>query len=262
MRNEIHLTLGTFSYRQSANILVLENPHITEDKRTLDMNKPELKAGMPLDIIFENEVNRPKAHYMKAVVYDFDNHAVTISQTSPALNKHFLNRRLLITFLVTIENRILRFGFAGLLADLISDYSMSSGTTVEALRIKKLAAPEPTDFRMYFRVRPPANSDLILFLEEQKVSLLDISIGGAKFTYPKRYTFQPGENVKFKLIINEDFFSIDGVIRNVREPYLTATNKNVQYVSVEFRHDDKKMETALGKAILEIERSLLSKGQI
>ena len=217
---------------------------------------------MSLDIVFENEVNHPKAHYMKAVIYDYDRNLITISQTSPALSRHFLNRRLLITFLVTIENRILRFGFPGLLADLISDYAMSSGITAEALLIKKLSDSEPTDFRMYFRVRPPLNSDVSLFLEEQKVNLLDISIGGAKFTYPKRYAFQLGETAKFKLIISEEIFNIDAVVRNVREPYVTAANKNMQYVSVEFRHDNKKMETALGKAILEIERSLLSKGQI
>lgn len=226
------------------------------------MNKPELKAGMPLDIVFENEVNQPKAHYMKAVVYDYNKNIVTISQTSPALTKHFLNRRILITFLVNIENRILRFGFPGLLTDLISDYAMASEITVEALWIKKLAEPEPTDFRLYFRVKPPSNTDLFLFLEEQKVSLLDISIGGAKFTYSKNHFFRIGDNVKFKLLIGEAIFNIDAVVRNVREPDLSATNRNIQYISVEFRHDDKKMEAALGKSIIDIERGLLSKGKM
>jgi len=224
------------------------------------MNKPELKAGMPLDIVFENEINQSNAHYMKAVVYDFNNNFITISQTSPALNKRFLNRRVLTTFLVNIEHRVLRFGFPGLLADLIGDYPMSSGNTVEALLIKKLAQPEPTDFRMYFRVKPPLNTDLSLFLEEEKVNLLDISIGGAKFTYPKRHIFLPGETVKFKLIIGEAIFNIDAGVRNVREPYIAAANKNIQYVSVQFQHDDKKMEASLGKAILDIERNLLAKG--
>jgi len=226
------------------------------------MNKPELRAGMPLDIIFENEINQPNAHYLKAVVYDYHHNIVTISQTSPALNKRFLNRRVLTTYLVNIENRILRFGFAGLLTDLISDYAMSSDKTAEALLIKKLAQPEPTDFRMYFRVRPPSNTDICLFLEEQKVSLLDISIGGAKFTYPKRQIFNPGETVKFRLIVHETIFNIDASIRSVREPYSVGTNNNMQYVSVEFHHDDKKMETSLGKAIMGIERNLLTEGKI
>jgi hypothetical protein len=226
------------------------------------MYKPELKAGMPLDIVFENEANQPNAHYLKAVIYDYDKSFITISQTSPALTKHFLNRRILITFLVNIESRILRFGFSGQLMDLISHYAMASEKTAEALLIKKLSEAEPTDFRMYFRIKPPSNADLCLFLAEQKVSLLDISIGGAKFTYPKNYSFQLGETIKFKLVIRQAIFNIDATVRNVRGPDLSATNRRIQFVSVEFRHHDKKMESSLGKAIIDIERSLLAEGKM
>jgi hypothetical protein len=228
----------------------------------LIMHKPKLKPGMPLDIVFVNELNQPNAHYMKAVVYDFDQNIITLSQTTPALTTRFLNRRILITFLMHIQNRVLRFGFPAQLVDLISDYSMSAGHSVEALLAKKSGEPEPTDFRMYFRVKPPSNTDLCLFMEEQKVSLLDISIGGAKFIYPKRYFFRTGESMTFKLIIGISSFNVDAVVRTVREPDMSAANKNLQYVSVEFRHDDKTMEAALGKSIMEIERSLLCEGKM
>lgn len=226
------------------------------------MHKPELRAGMPLDIIFENEIDRTDAHYMKAVVYDCGNKFITISQTSPALTTHFLNRRVLTTFLAHTKNRLLRFGFTGQLYDLITDYTMSSGKTAEALRIKKLNEPAPVDFRMYFRVTPPSETELRLFLEEERVSLLDISIGGAKFTYPKKYFFLPGDSVKFKLLIGNAVFDIDASVRSVRQPDIFVNNRSIQYVSVEFRIDDKKIETSLGQAILNIERSLLSKGTI
>lgn len=224
------------------------------------MKKPELKPGTPLDIVFENEINRPNAHYMKAVVYDNDKSFLTISQTSPALGKRFLNRRIITTYLVKNENRVLRFGFPGVLALIQNDYAMSSGNIVEALLIKPLADPEPTDFRMYFRVRPPSSTDLSLFLEEQKVNLLDISIGGAKFTCPRRYVFRTDETIKLKLIIGETIFHVDAAVRNVRDSFAGSAAHNLQHVSVEFRPDDKKMEAALGKAIMEIERSLLSRG--
>ena len=226
------------------------------------MQKPDIKAGTPLDIVFENEINKPNAHYLKAVVYDCHNDRIIISQTSPALNKHFLNRKVLVTFLLRIENRILRFGFAGLLSDLISDYAMSSEKTTEALLIKKLHPPEPTDFRLYFRVTPPSGTDLSLYLEEKKVSLLDISLGGAKFMYPKSHIFQPGETVKFKLLIAETVFNVDAVVRNVRVPFSSKTPGSVQHVSVEFDHNDKGMESSLGRAIMDIERSLLTKGTV
>ena len=226
------------------------------------MRTPQLKAGTNLDIIFENEIDKSNAHYLKAVVYDYEDDLITISQTSPALNRNFLERRILVTFLVNIEGRILRFGFPARLIDLIATYQISSGKDVEALQIQKYTDPSPVDFRMYFRVRLPSQSDLSLFLKEEKVNLLDISIGGAKFTYPKRYIFRPADPVKCTLIIGATIFNVNARVRSVKTPSEVAANKNLQYVSVEFSHDDKKLEASLGKAILDIERGLLSEGKI
>ncbi|PKN06324.1 MAG: hypothetical protein CVU72_05070 [Deltaproteobacteria bacterium HGW-Deltaproteobacteria-7] len=217
---------------------------------------------MPLDIIFENEIDNKNAHYMKAVVYDCESKFITVSQTSPALTTHFLKRRVLTTFLAHSKNRLLRFGFSGLLYDLLANYTISSGQTAEALVIKKLNDLEPVDFRMYFRVTPPSQTDLRLYLKEEKVNLLDVSIGGAKFIYSKNYLFRPNDPVKFKLLIGNSVFDIDALVRSVRPPDIHTGNKNIQYVSVEFRIDDQKMEVSLGQAILNIERSLLSKGAI
>ena len=226
------------------------------------MKIPQLRAGERLDIVLENEIHQSNAHYLKAALYDVEKDMLTISQTSPALGRHFLNRRLRVTYLVRVENRVLRFGFAGRLVDLISDYAIASGKTVEALRIKKEGQAEPADFRMYFRVKPPSASDVCLFWEEEKVNLLDISIGGAKFSYPKSYRFQTGETVSFRLLIDKAVFDVEARVRTVREPQADAANKHIQFVSVEFHHGDPKMEATLGKAIMDIERTLLSHGKM
>ncbi len=226
------------------------------------MQKPEIKAGMPLDIVFANERNQPNAHYMKAVVYERDKNIITISQTSPALTDQFLNRQVVVTFLVKSDQRILRFGFPAKILEINDHYEMSAGNPVTALLIKKTGELEPTDFRMYFRVKPPSSADLSLFLQEQKVTLIDISLGGAKFSFPRRNFFQTGDRVNFKLIIGNASFNIDAVVRNVREPEMSAINRNMQYVSVEFRLDDKTIEASLGRAVLDIERSLLSEGKM
>ena len=78
----------------------------------------------------------------------------------------------------------------------------------------------------------------------------------------KNYLFRPKDPVKFKLLIGGDVFDIDAVVRSVRQPDINTSNRNIQYVSVEFRIDDRKMEVALGQAILNIERSLLSRGKM
>ena len=226
------------------------------------MQTPKLKAGASIDIIFENDIMKSNAHYLKAVVYDYDKDSITISQTSPALNRTFLDRRILVTFLVNIEKRLLRFGFPARLIEHITNYQISSGNNVEALIIKKYADPESVDFRMYFRVRLPSESDLSLFFKEEKVNLIDISIGGAKFTYPKRYIFRSADLVACTLIIGTTIFNVNAKVRSVRTPSEAAANKNLQYVAVEFNHDNKQMDAQLSKAILDIERGLLSEGKI
>lgn len=224
------------------------------------MQTPKLKAGGRVDIVFENEIMKSNAHYLKAVVYDYEKDLITISQTSPALNRTFLDRRILVTFLVSIDRHVLRFGFPARLIDCITDYQISSGNNVEALIIKKFAEPEPVDFRLYFRVRVPSESDLSFFFKEEKVNLLDISIGGAKFSYPKKYIFRSGDLMICRLIIGTAIFNVNAKVRSVRASSAEAAIRNLQYVSVEFNHDNKQMDAQLGKAIVDIERNLLSKG--
>jgi hypothetical protein len=223
---------------------------------------PELKIGTRIDLVFENEINKSNAHYMKALVYDYENNKITISQTSPALNRTFLNRRIMVSFLANVERRVLRFGFPARLIDLITDYQIASSNTVEALVLKQLDEPEQVDFRMHFRVKPPAQSNVNLFFQEEKVNLVDISIGGAKFSYPKANLFRPTDKIKFKLIIGPTIFNVNARVCNVSMPDGYSANKNIQYVSVEFEHDNRLMEAALGRAIIDIERLLLSEGKI
>jgi hypothetical protein len=226
------------------------------------MKAPDLKIGTRVDIVFENEINNSNAHYMKALVYDYEDNKIIISQTSPALNRHFLDRRIMVTFLANVERRVLRFGFPARLIDLIPNYQIASKQEVEALVLQKYEDPESIDFRMYFRVKPHLQSDINLYFQEEKVNIIDLSIGGAKFTCRKDYSFRHGDIVKFKLLIDRSVFNLNGRVCDVVMPYDDSANKNLQYISIEFEYDSKQLEASLGKAIIGIERQLLSEGKL
>lgn len=223
---------------------------------------PELKIGTRVDIVFENEINKSHAHYMKALVYDYEGNNITISQTSPVLNRRFLNRWVLVTFLGNTEKRVLRFGFLARLIDLITDYQIASNKNVEALILKQNGKPELVDFRMHFRVKPPSQSDVSLVFKDEKVNLIDISLGGAKFTYPKSYLFVHGDTIKIKLVVGSAVFNLEARVRNISLPHDFSANKSLQYVGIEFEHDIRQLDAALGKAIIGIERQMLSEGKI
>lgn len=223
---------------------------------------PDLKVGTTVDIVFENEINKSNAHHMKALVYDYEGSKITISQTSPALNRHFLNRRIMVTFLDNADGRVLRFGFAARLMDLITNYEIASSKNVEALVLKQFEKPYQVDFRMYFRIKPPSSSDINLFFQEEKVNLIDISLGGAKFTYPMTYTLSSGAEIKVKLVINSKEFEVKARLRNIQPPHEFSINKALQYACVEFEYDNRQLGTVLGRAIIEIERKMLSEGRL
>ena len=224
--------------------------------------KMELKIGTRVDIVFENEMNKRNAHYLKALVYDYDNDNIVISQTSPPLNRYFLNRRIRVTFLVKVEKSFVRFGFKAQLIDFITEYEISSNKCVEALVLKPCETPVKMDFRMHFRIKPPSQSNIIIFLQGQRVNLIDISLSGAKFTYPKSFLLNKGDVIDATLIIDDREFDIRARVRNIDIPYEYTTKRNIQYVSVEFEYDNIQLEVALGRAIIGIERKMLSEGKI
>lgn len=226
------------------------------------MKTPDLKVGTRVDIIFENEITKSRVHFMKALVYDVEENKIIVSQTSPALGRHFLERPIMVSFLAKIGGRYLRFGFPSKLLDLVGNYKLASGQNVEALVLQQYKKAKLVDFRMFFRVTPQRQGNISLIYKEEKVNLIDISLGGARFTCPLEYSLQNGDEMKFKLLIGSREFGLDTRVREAWVPYNMSANRNLQYVSVEFEYDDKQLESALGKAILEIERHLLSEGKI
>jgi len=239
------------------------NIHQGKVKNKFMANQQFLKPGKKIDIIFENEILQKNAHYLKAVIYDYEGTKIIISQTSPALDMNFINRRILITFLMNNNGRLTRFGFSAVFIDLIKDYEIASKKKVEALIMQQKEEAGPLDFRMYFRVKPPQGSDLSLFHNEEKFNLLDISLGGAKFTHNKKQLFRPADSIDLTLIIGGATFDLKTKVREVWDPDETGfSGTNLQYVSVEFTDINRQMEALLGRAILTIERELLSEGKL
>lgn len=226
------------------------------------MKTPDLKVGARVTIVFENEIDKRNTHYMKALVYDYENDNIIISQTTPALNRHFLNRRVRVTFLVQVEKRFVRFGFRAQLVDLITDYEISSNRYVDALILKQYETPEQMDFRMHFRIKPPLQSRINLFFQEEKINLIDISLGGAQFTCPQSYSFLRGDKINIKLTIDDKEFDLVARVRNIFIPYEYLVHQSIQYVRVGFEYNNMQLETSLGRAIMEMERKLLSEGKI
>lgn len=221
-----------------------------------------LKVGTGVNIVFENEINKKNAHNMRAMVYDYNNSKVVVSQSSPPLTRNFLNRRVVVTFLADFNKHPSRFGFAAQLIDLKADYQISADKGVEALVLKKLEKIHRVDYRMFFRVKLPSKSNINLYFQNKRVNLINISLGGAKFSYPLTHLFRHGEALDLQLIIDSTAFEMKAKVRNLSHPHEFSVNNTLQYVGIEFEGGNRQLEVALGKAIIEIERQMLSEGKI
>jgi len=179
------------------------------------------------------------------------------------MDRHFLDRRVIITFLVNCETRILRFGFPAKLKEVMADYQMASNKDVEALLWEQFAKPKQVDFRMFYRVKQSAASNIRLELKQGTVNLIDISLGGAKFTCSRDYLLRPADEIKINLAVGRTVFNLKarvGDVRTLRDAPISA--RNIQYVSIQFETGNTQMENVLGKAIIEMERQLLSEGKL
>ena len=69
---------------------------------------PVLKVGTGVDIVFEKEINKRNAHYMKALVYDYKSGNVIISQQCPVRNLRDMRIRILNNNKRHLERNIFR----------------------------------------------------------------------------------------------------------------------------------------------------------
>jgi hypothetical protein len=56
---------------------------------------------------------------------------------------------------------------------------------------------------MFYRLEPPGNCGIDIFVNGNKVNILDVSIGGASFSHNKVYPFRVNDEVKIILVVGE-----------------------------------------------------------
>lgn len=99
-----------------------------------------------------------------------------------------------------------RLGFQAPLLEIIPDYQVAPGYRAPVLIFPAPQALEPSSLRLFYRVQPPRDLGLKLWLlpERQELELLDLSAGGASFRHPLGRRFPPGSQI-FLLLGLADF---------------------------------------------------------
>ena len=115
---------------------------------------------------------------------------------------------------------------------------------------------EPYNLRMFYRLEPPSNCGIDIFVNGIKVSILDISIGGASFSHNKIYPFKMNEETKIILVIGERASQIESKVVRVWEPENEKVKKSLEFVSIQFLDMNGHIKNELGRKIQDVERDL------
>jgi hypothetical protein len=211
-----------------------------------------IKPGQSVTIVVSEDVMTGRIDVRNSTTYDVLSGEVILAQTDPPIRQSYLNKTVVVTYLIKEKGGSNRFGFHAKITKFIKDYELSSRQTQPALVIIPEGIETPYNLRMYYRIEPPDDSGFGMVIDGQKVNLLDISIGGARFSHNRIHVFRLRQTLKITLNIDGEEFEVMARALRIWE----ESERNLEFVSVQFLDLDKKLVDLLGRKIIDVERRL------
>jgi len=214
-----------------------------------------ISPGSNVDIVVDFDWSEETIDVRNATVYDLDDQRIILSQTSPPIATYDIGKRVKVAYLVMEKDGPARYCVTARLAQIVRDYKLSGSETVEAIVLIQESGHERFNLRLFYRLEPPTDSGIALFLRKEKVNIFDISIGGAKFTHSKDHTINPKEMLELILQVDEESFDIEAQVVKIL-PVGGRMAKKLESVAVQFLNLDMNMKDLLSKKIRDIEREM------
>jgi hypothetical protein len=218
----------------------------------------EIKAGLNVNIVVHVDIDKEITDVRSAIIYDVAGANIILSQTDPPFERHHIGRNVTVTHLIRRGNDFSRIGFSGKVINILNDYRHTSSSMVTAVIVKKETKINEYDLRMHFRVRPKADSNVTLIVGTEKCNLIDVTLGGARFSHKKDESMKSGNIINILLVIDDDKFNIEAKTIRVWSSSETALQENMEYVSVQFLSIDKNARQLLGRKIMMMQRKNVS----
>jgi hypothetical protein len=181
-----------------------------------------------------------------------------LGQTNPPLAKRFIGRELEITFLAKYNLEPggvwLRVGYKTPLLGLKENYRLSKALSETVLVVDPPKTLEQSTLRLDFRLVPPLDQDLHLYLwpEKTELGIVDISLGGVRFAHD--FTISFDRNQKLSVLIESEGKSLVTDASVVRSQNLQEAGKpKIYHTALHFEG----MDQARRKQLSEILHRLL-----
>jgi hypothetical protein len=219
----------------------------------------DINPGMSVNIVADVDVDKEITEVRNAIVYDVDGAGLVLSQTNPPFTKYHINKEITVTYIVKGTDDLSRIGFSGKLVGILNDYSLYGSNVVHALTVSRHGGLKKYDLRMHYRISPKSDSGIHIYAGNERVSLIDISMGGARFCHSKDHPIESRTIINIILELDAQKFNLEAKTVNVWYPSEAGRRADLEYVSVQFMKMDKNCSHILSGKILAIQRELLSK---
>jgi hypothetical protein len=211
-----------------------------------------VKPGQTVKIVIREDMLRERIEVRNSITYDVQDKTVILAQTDPPVLPSYMGRRVVITYLRKEKGSLVRYGFFAHITEMIKDYRLNSGQTQAVILVSQDSKVEPYNLRMHFRVEPPTDSGLGLRMGSEDVHLLDVSVGGAKFSHMKTRSSRVGQMLKITLIIDDTETELSARILRIWD----ESDRNLEFLSVQFPYIEQKIADSLARKIVDVERRL------
>jgi len=220
-----------------------------------------IRPGLGVEFIFQSDYVRDRIRVIRAIIYDVIGDKIILSQPSKSLMQSDLKKDILVTYMVRTDDRGTRYGFKANIIELRKDYEIAAGQRGPAVVIRRMSAPETFEIRSSFRLPVPSSSGLELYVRGQKMNLIDISLGGAKFSHPELPSLQPEDRTSVKLRIDDQTFQVEAEVLRVWSPGVKGGHEGLKFCTLKFINAGRDILQILGNKIFTMERKMLAEGK-
>ncbi len=212
-----------------------------------------IRPGLSVRIVTDTDVMKERVPVKGSTVYDVQEPVIILAQTDPPILKSMLHKKAIVTYLIKEKENEVRHGFAVELIEFI-DYSLNPGQEVKALVVKKTGPEKPYSVRMSYRVGPTGGSNITMSVFASSVNIIDISLGGAKFTYSAPLVLKSYDTAPIDLEMGGKVYTLEAHILRTWQGDNEGARRNLRFASVEFVNISKSVERALTRKINDIKR--------
>lgn len=201
----------------------------------------EIRPNKLVDVIFRLDMIREEIDVRRTVILDESpSYYIILSQVEPPVLASDRNRVVEVTFLHTLEGELgpRRFGFNARIIRLLPDYRLAGGGVDPAWVLTYPDKFRETALRMHFRLEPSLTLDLDLRLPDEgvDVSVVDISLGGARLSLPGWVSWSRHKRLRVQL-------SVEGLVYGLRARVVRVIPSGTgRYVHVGIKFDDMQPE--------------------